>query len=104
MFFLVALILIIGGLWIDRSEKKKTFESYDEGKFIQSIKKFNPRAGDLIVIRTPYRLHEKLAKDIGASIQKHFPASEFKIMVLEQGMDIESSPPPREVNHQHGNY
>ena len=72
--------------------KKPNFEGVD---FIQSIGKLEPQIGDLIVIKTNYRLSKKTADDIRERMRQAFGLGpDFKIIILEDGMDVGILRPP----------
>jgi len=73
-------------------KKKPTL---NEIEFIQSIGKLEPKKGDLIVIKTNHQLNDKLTAEIRESMRQAFGFDpDFKIIILEDGMDVGILRPP----------
>ncbi len=91
-FTLILLISItVVFAWFDNRKGKKNLKTaLDKSDFINEIKRFEPKEGDTIILRTPYKLSSEIAKDMSASIVKAFGLDPvMRLVILEDGQDVE---------------
>ena len=95
MFILIVLITAIFGWWDSRNEKKEERAAFDKSDFINEIKRFEPKEGDTIVIRTPYTVKsDEIRQEIKKSYEKFLNLGpKFRIIILQHGEDIETHRP-----------
>ena len=93
MLILIISMLVIFCWWVDRNEKKSALAAFDKSNFIHEIKRFNPKEGDTIIVRTLYEINsEELRQKLKDSHRKFLELDpKFKVVLLQGGDDIEIS-------------
>jgi hypothetical protein len=81
------------GNWLKRDDYFKSppkEAKFNEAELFSSIKKLEPKKGDIIVIRTPYILSDEICEAMRLSFEKCLNLGpRFKFIVCDQGRDLE---------------